>query len=216
MSSYDPPGAAGSEPERGDDQPSSEGEPSSPPPGSPYDTPPPAYGAPYGAPPPSYGPPPSSGTPRQAPSGGPVPGMPPLGGWGARILARVLDLLLVSFVISLIVLPITGFDNTNNALSLSLSLGGAALYLLYEGLMLGRDGQTLGKKAMRVRVAMLADGSRPNQSAAWTRAVVYIVPAAFCCGVLWWAVDGVFGVFDKPYAQCIHDKAAKTVVVSTA
>ncbi|MFE6865389.1 RDD family protein [Kitasatospora sp. NPDC057692] len=166
--------------------------------GSPYDQPPPGYG------PAGYG----------APGGGPVPGMPPLGSWPNRILARLIDYLLVQAVALLLVLPFASLsDRSGSAGSFWLACG---LYLVYEGVMLGRDGQTLGKKAMKIRVAMLVDGNSPTQSAAWTRAAVFILPAVLCCAVLWWLIDGLFGVFDKPYRQCIHDKAAKTVVVSTA
>ncbi|MFC5664704.1 RDD family protein [Kitasatospora misakiensis] len=164
---------------------------------SPYDQPPPGYG------PTGYG----------APGGGPVPGMPPLGSWPNRILARLIDYLLVQVVAVLLVLPFASLaDRSGSASAFWLA---CALYLVYEGVMLGRDGQTLGKKAMKVRVAMLIDGSIPTQSAAWTRAAVFILPAVLCCAALWWLIDGLFGVFDKPYRQCIHDKSARTVVVST-
>ncbi|MFF8773438.1 RDD family protein [Kitasatospora sp. NPDC015120] len=165
---------------------------------SPYDQPPPGYG------PAGYG----------APGGGPVPGMPPLGSWPNRILARLIDYLLVQVVALLLVLPFASLtDRSGSAGAFWLA---CALYLVYEGVMLGRDGQTLGKKAMKIRVAMLVDGNSPTQSAAWTRAAVFVLPAVLCCAGLWWLIDGLFGVFDKPYRQCIHDKAAKTVVVSTA
>ncbi|MGW2251462.1 RDD family protein [Kitasatospora sp. NPDC001660] len=164
---------------------------------------------PYGGNPPGYGP---SGD--GAPGTGPVPGMPPLGSWPNRILARIIDYLLVQVVALLVVLPFAGLGNrSGEADAFWLA---CALYLVYEGLMLGRDGQTLGKKAMKIRVAMLVDGNSPTRPAAWTRAAVYILPAVICCAAFWWLVDGLFGVFDKPYCQCIHDKAAKTVVVSTA
>ncbi|MBV6698412.1 RDD family protein [Kitasatospora aureofaciens] len=242
MSTHDP---SGPQPEGGG-QPSSdkqspqpgdgtpEGKPSepygSPPPAdSPQDRPGayggtfggPSYGqgpfgqAPYGQQPP-YGQGPSGYDPtgHGAPGGGPVPGMPPIGSWPNRILARLIDYLLVQVVAVLIVLPFASLsDRSGSAGAFWLA---CALYLIYEGLMLGRDGQTLGKKAMKVRVAMLVDGNSPTQPAAWTRAAVYILPAVLCCAGLWWLIDGLFGVFDKPYRQCIHDKAAKTVVVSTA
>lgn len=143
--------------------------------------------------------------------------MPPapaiaIGGWGKRIVARLIDYLIIQVVSFIVVLPFTGLGSRNGWTE------GVwlyyALYLVYDGVMLSRDGQTLGKKAMKIRVAMLADGSGPDNSAAWTRAAVYTLPAVLCCG-LWWLVDGFFGVFDKPYRQCIHDKAAKTVVVVT-
>ncbi|WP_441245903.1 RDD family protein [Kitasatospora sp. McL0602] len=188
------------------------GTPPPPPPGSPYETPG-GYGAPYGAPPPAYG------TPYQQPGApytagpGPVPGMPPIGSWLNRIVARVIDFVLVQAIATLIVLPFVSLGSQNGWVGAAWL--GYGLYLVYEGLMLSRDGQTIGKKVMKVRVAMLVDGSAPAGSAAWTRAATFVVPALLCCGALWWPVDGLFGVFDKPYRQCIHDKAAKTVVVST-
>ncbi|MFF7636594.1 RDD family protein [Kitasatospora sp. NPDC008050] len=226
MSTYDP---SSSEPEGGgkpsfDKQPPSSSTPGETPPnGSPYDTN--AYGAgpytgapfggdshgagPYDGGPHGGGP---GGAPYGSPGGGQPAGMPPLGTWPHRILARVIDYVLIQVIAFLLVLPFTGFGNRDGW------TGGVwvyyGLYLIYEGLMLSRDGQTLGKKVMNVRVAMLADGSSPAGSAAWTRAAVYTLPAAVCCGI-WWLVDGLFGVFNKPYRQCLHDKAAKTVVVST-
>jgi len=221
MSTQDP---SGPEPEEGggkpsfDKQPPEAGTPSGapsdpygappppPPAGSPYDTPG-GYGAPFGAPPPTYGAP-------HAPGAGPAPGMPPLGSWLNRIVATVLDFVMIQAIAAVIVLPFTDLDNQNGYVGATWL--GYAMFLVYDGLMLSRDGQTLGKKLMKVRVAMLIDGSIPTSAAAWTRAATFVVPALICCGLLWWPVDGLFGVFDKPYRQCIHDKAAKTVVVSTA
>ncbi|GAA1383689.1 RDD family protein [Kitasatospora putterlickiae] len=166
-------------------------------------------GSPYDQPPPGYGP-----AGHGAPGGGPVPGMPPLGGWPNRILARLIDYLLVQVVALLVVLPFASLSERSG--TAGAFWVACLLYLVYEGVMLGRDGQTFGKKAMKIRVAMLVDGNSPTQSAAWTRAAVFILPAVICCAGLWWLIDGLFGVFDKPYRQCVHDKAAKTVVVSTA
>ncbi|MFE5582938.1 RDD family protein [Kitasatospora sp. NPDC056531] len=168
-----------------------------------------AYGQnPYDQPPPGYGAGPGMyGTP------GPVPGMPPIGTWPKRIIARLIDYVIMQAVGVVIVGPFVDLGTREG--STSAFWLGCAIYLIYEGLMLSRDGQTLGKKAMKVRVAMLVDGNPPTQSAAWTRAAVYILPAVICCAGLWWLIDGMFGVFDKPFRQCIHDKAAKTVVVTT-
>ncbi|MBV2154170.1 RDD family protein [Kitasatospora sp. SUK 42] len=165
---------------------------------------------PYGQPPPGYGSGPGAyGTP----GAGPVPGMPPIGTWPKRIIARLIDYVLMQIIGVVIVGPFS--DLSTRGGSTEAFWLGCALYLVYEALMLSRDGQTLGKKAMKIRVAMLIDGSAPTQSAAWTRAAVFILPAVVCCAALWWLIDGLFGVFDKPYRQCIHDKAAKTVVVTT-
>ncbi|WP_043174884.1 RDD family protein [Streptomyces sp. NRRL B-24484] len=234
MSTNDP---SGQEPEGGgkpsfDKQPPREGAPSGepsdpygappppppppPPAGSPYDAPGEFTGT-YGAPPPGFGtgpgsaPPPAPGT---EPGAGPVPGMPPLGSWPNRIVATVVDFVLVEAVAVALVVPFASFGKQDGWVGATWL--GYLLWLVYGGLMLSRDGQTLGKKLMKVRVAMLADGSVPGPAAAWTRAAVFIVPALICCGGLWWPIDGLFGVFDKPYRQCIHDKGAKTVVVTTA
>ncbi|MFF7993787.1 RDD family protein [Kitasatospora xanthocidica] len=168
---------------------------------NPYDPTPPGHGTGYG--PGAYG----------TPGAGPVPGMPPIGTWPKRILARLIDYLLMQIIGVVVVGPFADLSERNG--SAEAFWLACALYLIYEALMLSRDGQTLGKKAMKIRVAMLIDGSTPTQSAAWTRAAVFILPAVLCCAALWWVVDGVFGVFDKPYRQCVHDKAAKTVVVTT-
>lgn len=207
----------------------STGAPSGPPPGAPSEGPgayqgnyggpthgqnphgQPPYGQPpYDQPPPDYGPGPGM---YGAPSGGPVPGMPPIGTWPKRILARVIDYVLIQVVGVIVVSPFVDLGTRQG--STEAFWLGCVIYLVYEALMLARDGQTLGKKAMKIRVAVLVDGNTPTQAAAWTRAAVYILPAVICCAALWWIIDGLFGVFDKPYRQCVHDKAAKTVVVTT-
>ncbi|MFJ7247914.1 RDD family protein [Kitasatospora sp. NPDC098652] len=167
-------------------------------------------GQPYDQPPSGHGP---DSAPYGTPSGGPVPGMPPIGTWPKRIIARLIDYVLMQAIGVLVIGPFVDLstrEGTTEAFWL-----GCAVYLVYEALMLSRDGQTLGKKAVKIRVAMLIDGNSPTQSAAWTRAAVFILPAVLCCAALWWVIDGLFGVVDKPYRQCLHDKAAKTVVVTT-
>ncbi|MEV7772642.1 RDD family protein [Kitasatospora sp. NPDC086791] len=173
-----------------------------PPPGqNPYGQPPSGYGTGYG--PGAYG----------TPGAGPVPGMPPIGTWPKRILARLIDYLLVQVVAVIVVAPFASLGNRSG--SAEAFWLACAIWLVYDALMTGRDGQTLGKKAVDIRVAMLIDGNTPPQAAAWTRSAVFILPAVLCCAAFWWIIDGFFGVFDKPYRQCIHDKAAKTVVVTT-
>ncbi|MFJ8044905.1 RDD family protein [Kitasatospora sp. NPDC096147] len=231
MSTHDP--SSGPEPEGGDRPAFDKQPPPSGAPADPYGTPPPAPGgspyngapggSPYGAAPPPPPPPPGYGQAPygQSPYGGPydqgagvAPGMPPLGGWGARIGARVIDYLIVQVVALVLAAPFADLGSRNGWLSAAWIT--YALFLVYDGVMLSRDGQTVGKKLTKVRVAMLIDGSTPTAGAAWSRAATFAVPALLCCGQLWWVADGLFGVFDKPYRQAVHDKAAKTVVVSTA
>lgn len=173
---------------------------------------PPPGGSPYGAP---YGSPyddPYGGT---AAASDPLAGMPPLGSRGKRLLARIIDALLIAVPIGVIAGLVSGFDSYDDTGTQYWQ--GAAytlVYFVYEGLMLSRSGQTVGKKLMRIRVAMLQNGAAPSGAPAWVRALIYQIPALIpCLGFLFWLINVLFCTWDKPYQQCIHDKGAKTVVV---
>lgn len=90
------------------------------------------------------------------------------------------------------------------------------LYFAYEGAMTAARGQTLGKMALGIRVAQLADGAVPSRTG-WTRAAVYALPGVLlviAVGPLFWLLDSLWCTWDRPFRQCLHDKAAKTVVVA--
>lgn len=198
--------------------------------GSPYDAPPPGSGSgsPYGTPPPPppYG---GGGDPYGGSGGGgaygggndPLAGMPPLAESGKRVLARIIDMILVGVVVWLLS---WGFgtsefdvdpDEVQYGKSFGQSLLAAVLYIAYDSFMISRTGQTLGKKWLGLRVANLNDGATPTLQTALVRAAVLWLPFAFCCACIWTAICGGWSFFDKPYKQGLHDKAAKTVVVST-
>ncbi|MGW7065791.1 RDD family protein [Streptomyces sp. NPDC054855] len=198
--------------------------------GSPYGAPPPGSGSgsPYGTPPPPppYG---GGGDPYGGSGGGgaygggndPLAGMPPLAESGKRVLARILDMILVGVVVWLLS---WGFgtsefdvdpDKVEYGKSFGQSLLAAVLYIAYDSFMISRTGQTLGKKWLGLRVANLNDGATPTLQTALVRAAVLWLPFAFCCACIWTAICGGWSFFDKPYKQGLHDKAAKTVVVST-
>jgi len=92
--------------------------------------------------------------------------------------------------------------------NLFVSLGAAAIYILYEGLMLSSGGQTVGKKAMKVKV-VTAEGRELTSGQAWGRAasrqILGIVP---CLGLIDYLV--AFG----QERTAIHDMMAKTRVVN--
>lgn len=159
---------------------------------------------------PYYTPPPEEPTP------GPTGQMPPLGGLGRRLVARIIDGVLVAVVaVPLSLIATAAKRNDRQLYSLIIEIVVLLLYFLYEGLMLTRShGQTVGKKVMRIRVANLADGTPPVGSPGWTRAAVWTLPGILCCGA-WPLVDGLWATWDQPYAQAVHDKAARTVVVRT-
>ncbi|MEV4946106.1 RDD family protein [Streptomyces sp. NPDC053755] len=192
--------------------------PGGPPPGSPYGStppPPPPYGGGFGG---GYG------------GADPLAGMPPLADSGRRILARLIDWLIIAVPLALIGIPFdvyqratdndADFGDTVNSFN-----GGAQLvfqlitivaYVAYDTVMTARNGQTLGKKWLKLRVAMLNDGSTPPMNASLIRAVVLWLPALICCACLWPLLILILILVDKPYKQGLHDKAAKTVEVSVA
>ncbi|MFF4033993.1 RDD family protein [Streptomyces sviceus] len=208
MSSEPPPGSGQQPP---DDDPFRKQPPPAEGSGSPYSTPPPPYGD----------------TPGGDPYGGgsyptdPLAGMPPLAPSGRRTLARIIDMILVAIVVGLVT---WGFgvneydmngDNVQYGKSFAQSLVAAVLYIAYDTIMISRSGQTLGKKWLGMRVANLDNGSTPSTQTTLIRSAVLWIPFAFCCACIWTAISGGWSYFDKPYKQGLHDKAAKTVVVST-
>ncbi|MFW6693482.1 RDD family protein [Streptomyces sp. MAR4 CNX-425] len=213
----------GKTPPPGPDATSSAGPGATPPPGpggSPYDRPPGAMPPP---PPPYGGTGGTGGEAYGAGYGAPDPrlaGMPPLAGLGRRLLARIIDGLVVYVPVSLflaLIGSIDDFGDTDNTGSqYGWGLFGILIYLAYEGLMLTRSGQTVGKKLMGIRVGMLENGAVPAGNPGWIRAAVYSLPGIVpCLGTLFWLYNVLSCTWDKPYRQCVHDKAAKTVVVST-
>ncbi|MEV1043818.1 RDD family protein [Streptomyces sp. NPDC049916] len=193
----------------------------------PQEPPPPSAGQPYGSAPPPPPPPPPSNDPYGGGFGAPDPlaGMPPLAEPGKRILARLIDFLIISIPLYLISLPWGGAvdvggdgDNGFNAAysghQLIWSLIGLVVYVAYDTYFTHKDGRTVGKRLLKLRVAMLNDGRVPDTNVALMRAVVLWAPALLCCPCLWWLINIVLMFTDKPYRQGLQDKAAKTVVVS--
>ncbi|MGP4089654.1 RDD family protein [Streptomyces sp. KR55] len=217
MSTEPPPGSGGQPPE---DDPFKKQPPPGEGAGSPYDSPPggqepPPYG---GDQPPPYGggqPPPYGGGPEE-----PLAGMPPLADSGKRTLARIIDMILVGVVVWLLTWGFNvdeyqvGRGGVDTGNSLAQSTIAAVLFTAYDTFMISKWGQTLGKKWLGMRVANLDNGATPSVQTALIRSAVLWIPFAFCCACLWTVLCGGWSFFDKPYKQGLHDKAAKTVVVS--
>ncbi|MEU0986653.1 RDD family protein [Streptomyces sp. NPDC005953] len=174
----------------------------------PYD--PNAYGGPYG--------------------GGPDPlaGMPPLAEFGKRFSARIIDALIIFIPLFLLSLIFggwnvngdsgDGWDDIANDVNTGRQWIWSAISLIayvgYDTWMVKKSGQTIGKRLLKIRVAMLNDGSTPDTRSSLLRAAVLWVPALVCCFCVWWIVIIATILADKPYKQGLHDKAGKTVVVA--
>jgi uncharacterized RDD family membrane protein YckC len=165
-------------------------------------------------------PPPAPTSPYDVPGGTPaadmLTGMPPLANRGRRLLARIVDTLVVGFpVYAIMGAAFDNYDYSNTGASYAESVIYAFVYLAYQVTLLTRSGQSLGKMLLKVRVGMLADGSHPTPQAALKRESVYALsPIVPCCGSIFWVVEVLWCTWDRPYRQCLHDKTGQTVVVS--
>ncbi|MFF9162828.1 RDD family protein [Streptomyces longwoodensis] len=80
--------------------------------------------------------------------------------------------------------------------------------VLYEALPTAKWGRTLGKKLLGLQVRDIEGHEPPAFGAALRRWLVYSVPGLLAVGL----VGLVWGLFDRPWRQCWHDKAAHTFV----
>ncbi|MEV7886539.1 RDD family protein [Streptomyces sp. NPDC002817] len=153
-------------------------------------------------------------------------------GLGKRLTARLLDTVVLVGVTGAAAVPLgtRALDHVNekiDAAKLSgetvtvwLLDGTTSAYLgivlavllvfgvLYEALPTAKWGRTLGKKLLGLEVRDIEGGEPPTFGAALRRWLVYSVPVLLAIGV----VGVVWGLFDKPWRQCWHDKAAHTFV----
>ena len=80
--------------------------------------------------------------------------------------------------------------------------------VVYEALPTAKWGRTLGKKALGLEVRDIEGHEPPQFGVALRRWFVLSVPGLLVIGV----VGVLWCVFDRPWHQCWHDKAARTFV----
>lgn len=83
--------------------------------------------------------------------------------------------------------------------------------VLYDALPTAKWGRTLGKKLCGIEVRDIEGHEPPTFGAALRRWLVYSVPTLLVVGV----VGVLWCLFDKPWRQCWHDKAAHTFVAAS-
>jgi uncharacterized RDD family membrane protein YckC len=101
-------------------------------------------------------------------------------------------------------------------ISAVIAFGGFAVY---DYMLHSKDGQTFGKKAMKIRLVGVG-GATPDSNALMKRAAVYPGVLALY-GLSWFGwIAALFGLLvaililvDKPLQQGLHDKIAGTLVV---
>nr|WP_275941511.1 RDD family protein [Planosporangium mesophilum] len=77
--------------------------------------------------------------------------------------------------------------------------------------MCHRTGQTVGKRVMNIRVVRALDGGPIDLRILKRRWIVQHVSGIVAS--YFNLADGLWQLWDQPYRQCLHDKAAGTIVV---
>ncbi|MGW2957230.1 RDD family protein [Streptomyces sp. NPDC001220] len=160
--------------------------------------------APQGVPPQQgYGYPQQPGFPQQGGYGYPQQGYgatPPYANWGQRFLGTLVDGLV--FLVPYI-LVIVGKNTPALALIGGLALIGLAIWQL---IMEGRTGQTVGKKALGIRLVKEATGQPIGVGMAFVRRIAHFLDSLACyLGWLWPAWDAK--------RQTFADKVCGTIVI---
>ncbi|MGP3923649.1 RDD family protein [Streptomyces sp. 8N616] len=83
--------------------------------------------------------------------------------------------------------------------------------VLYEALPTAKWGRTLGKRLCQVKVLDIESHDTAGFGAALRRWLLYSVLGVLLIGVL----NVLWCLFDRPWRQCWHDKAARTFVAGT-
>ncbi|KJK36746.1 membrane protein [Streptomyces variegatus] len=153
-------------------------------------------------------------------------------GLGKRLVARLLDTVVLAALTAAAAVPLGGkaIDHVNekiDAAKLSgetvtvwLLDGTTSIYLgiilavlllagvLCEVLPTAKWGRTFGKKLMGLEVRDIEGHDSPEFGAALRRWLVYSVPGLLVVGI----IGVAWCLFDRPWRQCWHDKAAHTFV----
>ncbi|MFF9451337.1 RDD family protein [Streptomyces flaveolus] len=153
-------------------------------------------------------------------------------GVGKRLAARLIDTVVLAGVTAVAAVPLgtKAIDHVNDKIDAAklsgetvtvwLLDGTTATYLgivlavlllfgvVYEALPTAKWGRTLGKKLLGLEVRDIEAHEPPSFGAALRRWLVYSVPGLLAVGV----VGVAWCLFDRPWHQCWHDKAAGTFV----
>ncbi|MGC0382929.1 RDD family protein [Streptomyces sp. SAI-129] len=153
-------------------------------------------------------------------------------GLGKRLAARLIDTVALAGVTAVAAVPlgVKAMDHVNDKIdeaklsgetvtvwlldgTTSTYLGIVLAVLLlfgvaYEALPTAKWGRTLGKRLLGLEVRDIEAHEPPSFGAALRRWLVYSVPGLLAVGV----VGVAWCLFDRPWHQCWHDKAAGTFV----
>jgi uncharacterized RDD family membrane protein YckC len=193
---------------------------------------------------PGYGQPAPYGSPYQQYPGtsyGYMGKDPSLAEWWQRLLARIIDGLVLSVLIIPLWVPVFtslvnklrsinnqyGGNTNSPAAQAAIShvtgqffgeiflvvIAGLVIAVAYDWLQHGLWGRTLGKRALGTMVVSANTRSKVSAGAAGGRAAIYVLPALVpVVGGLFALLNELWLLWDQQ-RQCLHDKAAQTVVI---
>ncbi|WP_406450589.1 RDD family protein [Streptomyces sp. NBC_00876] len=154
---------------------------------------------------------------------------------GKRFAARVIDTVVLGALVGAVAVPLAAraadhindkidaaklsgetvtvwlVDSTTAALAGAVIAAFLVLGVLLEALPTAKWGRTLGKKLCGLEVRDIESHDPPGFGAALRRWLVYGVLGVLVVGV----VNVLWCVFDRPWRQCWHDKAAHTFVAGS-
>jgi uncharacterized RDD family membrane protein YckC len=133
--------------------------------------------------------------------------------WGSRAIAEIVDgLILIPVTIVLFAIGLHGPVR---------AIAGGLATLVYNGMLDGGpDGQTVGKRAMRIRTVSADTGAVLGTERGFQRAVLPLAfgvigllgPGTFLIGLIGNLADDLWPLWD-PQRQTLHDKVAGSIVV---
>lgn len=160
----------------------------------------------------------------------------PLASWGRRFGGFVVDQLLLGVVLAPLVLwllwpafvdlwdampadgsfpaqsVIADFQSEVTERTVSITVTTLVVSALYYVPQYALWARTVGHRVVGVRLRSREQDSPPTWGASVLRWLMFLGIASVA-GALWLVVDGLWPLWDKPYAQALHDKVAGTVVV---
>jgi uncharacterized RDD family membrane protein YckC len=154
---------------------------------------------------------PADGPPPPEASHSPSPSEPELGSRGLRLIAYILDSLLISFIVGgmWIVLAFFGafLGDTLQSLAIVIAaLAGIVIYVGYFPFWWARDGQTLAMMPLGIRVVDEKTGETISMGKAFLRLIGLVISiAVFYLGVIWILFEG--------RRRGWHDLIAGTIVI---
>lgn len=134
-------------------------------------------------------------------------------GLSVRFVARVADVVLILLPTWLIGVPLLlGWVGDSGTTVVVVFALGWAVVVGYEAWLTAATGQTVGKRAVGIRVVDVESGAPPGRNASLLRAALppilgILIPA------FGWVIPYLWAVWD-PHRRGLHDRLARTRVVA--